>query len=106
MLDHDDRVALFDQLMQHFKKLCHVVEVQAGGWLIKNVECASGCAARQFLGKFHTLCFTAGKCRCLLTNLDIAEANLDECFKLVPNRRNCGKELSTFFNGHVEHVGN
>ena len=42
MLDDDDGVAGFDQLVQHFEEFGHVVEMQAGGGLIQNVERAAG----------------------------------------------------------------
>jgi hypothetical protein len=38
VLDHDDRVALVDQLVQHFEQLGDVVEMQAGGRLVEDVE--------------------------------------------------------------------
>ncbi len=64
------------------------------------------CAARQFLGEFHALRLTTRKCRCLLADLDIAEANLHQRFKLVTHGWNCGEELSAFLNRHVENIGN
>ena len=42
VLDDDDRVALVDQLMQHFEQLAHVVEMQAGGRLVEQIEGAAG----------------------------------------------------------------
>ncbi len=63
MLDHNDRVSLLHQFVQHFEQFCYVVEMQAGGGFVKNIERAASCAARQFLGKLHTLRFAAGKRR-------------------------------------------
>jgi hypothetical protein len=42
VLDDDHRVALVDQFVQHFQQLGDVVEVQAGGRLVENVERAAG----------------------------------------------------------------
>ena len=42
MLDHNDRVALIDQLMQHLQEFCDIVEVQSGGRLVENIERAAG----------------------------------------------------------------
>jgi diacylglycerol O-acyltransferase / wax synthase len=38
VLDHDDRVALVDQAVQHVEQLADVVEVQPGGRLVEDVE--------------------------------------------------------------------
>jgi hypothetical protein len=42
VLDHDHRVALVDQFVQHFEQLGDVVEMQAGGRLVEDVERAAG----------------------------------------------------------------
>src|SRR5689334_16065772 len=55
VLDHDDRVALRNQLVQHLQELLDVVEMQAGGRLVENVERAAGGALRQFLGELDAL---------------------------------------------------
>jgi hypothetical protein len=41
VLDHHDRVALVDQLVQHFQQLAHVLEMQARGGLVEDVERAA-----------------------------------------------------------------
>jgi hypothetical protein len=42
VLDHHHGVALVDQLVEHFQQLLDVVEVQAGGRLVEDVERAAG----------------------------------------------------------------
>jgi hypothetical protein len=42
VLDHHHRVALVDQLVQHFQQLLDVVEMQAGGRLVEDIERAAG----------------------------------------------------------------
>ena len=59
VLDDDHRVALVDQLMQHVEQLRDVVEMQARGRLVEDVERAPGRAARQFLGELDALRFAA-----------------------------------------------
>jgi hypothetical protein len=59
VLDHHDRVALVAQPVQHAEQLLDVVEVQAGGRLVEDVERASGRALRQLLRQFHALRLTA-----------------------------------------------
>ena len=43
VLDHDYRVALLDQGLQHFQKLADIIEVQAGGRLVQNIDGLAGC---------------------------------------------------------------
>ena len=43
--------------MQHAQKLLQIVEVQAGGGLIENVERLSGGRPAQLGGEFHPLSF-------------------------------------------------
>ena len=38
VLDDDHRVALLDQLVEHLEQLADVLEVQAGGRLVEDVE--------------------------------------------------------------------
>src|SRR5882672_10640032 len=42
VLDHDDRVALRHQLVQHFQELLDVVEMQPRGRFVQDVERAAG----------------------------------------------------------------
>ena len=41
VLYDDDRVAEVGETMQNFKQLAHIVEVQAGGWLIEQIKRAA-----------------------------------------------------------------
>ena len=49
VLDHDHGVALLDQAVEHFEQLADVLEVEAGGGLVEDVEGLAGGAARQLL---------------------------------------------------------
>ena len=44
VLDDDDRVARVDQSVQHLEQLVDVVEMQAGGGLVEDVERSAGVA--------------------------------------------------------------
>jgi hypothetical protein len=35
VFDHDDTVSRFDQLIQHVEQSAHIMQVQAGGWLVQ-----------------------------------------------------------------------
>ena len=49
-------VALLDQFVQHFQKLPHILEVQAGGRFVEDVERAAGGAAWQSSFDSFTRC--------------------------------------------------
>ena len=55
VLDDDDGVALVGQFMEHLQELLHVLEVQARGGLVEDVEGLAGGPARQFLGELDPL---------------------------------------------------
>ena len=55
MLDHHDGVALVDKAVEHFEELAHILEMEAGGRLVEDVERLSSGAAREFLGEFDAL---------------------------------------------------
>ena len=44
MFDHNDSIAEIHQALEHVQKSLHVLKVQAGGWLIQDVERSAGLA--------------------------------------------------------------
>ena len=66
MLDHDDRVACIDQLIQHLDKAVNIRHMQTSGGLVQNIDGLAGAFARQFVGQLDALGFAARKrCGCL-----------------------------------------
>src|ERR1700733_9030347 len=74
VLDHDYRVARVCQTAEHAEQPLDVVEVQAGGRLVEDIEGASGRAPREFLGKLDALRLTAGQSRRGLAEVNVIEA--------------------------------
>jgi hypothetical protein len=62
-----------------------VVEVQAGGRLVEDVERAPG-GAGQLLGQLDALRLAARQRRRLLADLDVAQADVDQRLHLVADR--------------------
>uniref|UniRef100_A0A914YSX1 Uncharacterized protein n=1 Tax=Panagrolaimus superbus TaxID=310955 RepID=A0A914YSX1_9BILA len=104
VLDHHHRVAFVAQLVQHAQQRFDVVEVQAGGRLVEDVQGTAGIAARQFLGQLHALCFTTGQRGRALAQLDVAQADVDQCFQLACDRRHRLEQLQCILDGHFQHV--
>ena len=57
MLDHDDRVACIDQLIQHLDKAVNIRHMQTRGGLVQNIDGLAGITAGQLIGKLYTLGF-------------------------------------------------
>jgi recombinational DNA repair ATPase RecF len=105
VLDHHHRVALVDQLVQHFQELAHILEMQARGRLVEDVERAAGGALRQLLRQLHPLRLAARERRRLLAHLDVAEAHAHQRVHLLADRRHRLEEVLRVLDRHVEHVG-
>ena len=61
VLDDQDGVAEVGEAVQDVEEFFYVVEVQAGGGLVQNVECAAGLAFGKLFSEFDALGFAAGK---------------------------------------------
>lgn len=72
VFDDDDGVAVIAQFVQHTEQLLDVVEVQAGGGFVEDVEGFAGVAFGQFFGQFHPLRFAAGQGDGVLAEGDVA----------------------------------
>ena len=82
VFDHEDRIPMIDQAVQHTDQLFHIIEVQAGGRFIEDVECSTGIAFAEFRGELYTLCFTATDSGTALSERHISEAYIQQCSKL------------------------
>jgi hypothetical protein len=61
VLDDDDRVAHRDKVVQHPDELLHVMEVQAGGGLVKEVDGFPGCPLCKLPRELDPLGFSPGE---------------------------------------------
>ena len=105
MLDHDHRVALIDQPVQHGEELLDVVEVQAGRGLVEQVDRAAGGPPRQLLGELDALRLTTRQRRRGLPQPDVAQADVVEGLQLGPDLRHRVEELERLVHRHVQHLG-
>ena len=105
VLDDDHRVALVDQPLEHLEQLVDVVEVQAGGGLVEDVERLAGGDLAELGGELDALGLAAGERRRRLAELDVAEADVVERLEQPRDARDVGEELDRLLDAHVEHVG-
>ena len=83
VLDDDDGVAEVGEAVQDFEELADVVEVEAGGGLVEQVEGAAGLALGELAGQLHALGFAAGERGGALAEVDVAEADVDQGLQLL-----------------------
>ncbi len=105
VLDHQHRVALVDQLVQHFQELPHVFEMQARRRLVEDIQGPPGRAARQLLGELDPLRLAAGKRGCGLADMDVVQPDPLQHRQFVADHRHRLEEVDAFLDRHVEHVG-
>jgi hypothetical protein len=65
------------------EELADVVEVEAGGGLVEEIEGAAGLALGELASELHALSFAAGEGGGGLAEVDVAEADVDEGFELL-----------------------
>jgi hypothetical protein len=78
VLDDDHGIALVPQSMQHLEQLLDVVEVQASGGLIKDIQCLTSVSFGQLFRQLHALRFTAGQRGRGLPELDVGKSHIYE----------------------------
>src|SRR6202040_2572301 len=73
VLDDEDGVAERDKALENIEQFADVVEMQAGGGLVENVESAAGLALGEFASELNALGFAAGERGGGLPELYVAE---------------------------------
>src|SRR5882762_2941595 len=104
VLDDEHGVAEIDEALQDVEELSNVVEVEAGGGLVEDVERAAGLAFRKLAGELDALGFAAGKSGCGLAEGDVAETDFDQRGELLLNLRNIFEELERVGRRQIEDV--
>src|SRR5437870_8659075 len=105
VLDHDHGVAGVDQAVEDVEELADVLEVEAGGRLVEDVEGLAGGAAGELLAELDALRLAAAERGRALADLDVAEPDLLQHAHLVADRGDRLEQLGRFLDVHVEHVG-
>ena len=104
VLYDDDGVALVHELAKHAEQDADVLEMQACGGFVEDVERAAGILAGKLRCKFHALALASGKGVAGLSELDVTQADFLQDLYLAENRWLVGKELNRLIDCHVEDV--
>ena len=105
VLDHDDRVALVDEAVEHFEQFGEVVEVEAGGGFVEQVERLAGVGPSKLGREFHALGFAAGERRRALAEREVVEADVAQRLQDAADLWDVGEQFDGLAARHVEHVG-
>ncbi len=93
MLDDDHRVTGVDEAVQHAEQFLDVVEVQAGGRLVEQVERLAGAAAAQLARQLDALGFAARQGRGGLPEFDVVQADVVQRLEHGADARDVGEML-------------
>src|SRR5699024_11547547 len=105
VLDHQHRVALVDQPLEHPEQLADVLEVQPGGRLVQHVDGPTGGALLQLGSELDALCLTAGQRRGRLTETHVPQAYLHQGPQVTGDGRDGREEVGGLLDRHVQYLG-
>src|SRR5882724_9341877 len=83
VLDDDDRVSKIGEPVQYVEQFADVVEVQAGGGLVEQIESLAGLTLTEFPGQLDALRFSAGERHSRLPEMNVSQADIDQRLQLL-----------------------
>ena len=103
---HDEhRVARLDEPLEHREQLPHVGHVEAGRWLVEDVEGFAGGPLGQLPRQLHPLGLAARERGGRLAEVEVIETDVAECLELAGDVGGVGKELPRVAHLHVQKFG-
>ena len=105
MFDHNHRVALVDEPVQHAEELSHILEVQAGGRLIEDVDGVTGGALGQLTSQLDPLGLASRQGGRRLAETHVPQAHVDQRLHVAGDRWLVLEERERLAARHVQHVG-
>src|SRR5216684_65909 len=106
VLDDQQRSAALEQFAEGAEELGDVVEMQARGRLVENVENALVVRLAEVRGELQALRFPSRKCCRGLTEAQVAEANLIQDAELGNNFRDVDEKGQRFANRQLQYFMN
>ena len=104
VLDDEKRGAGLEQFAKRGEKFGDVLEVQAGGGLVEDIEDAVIFRPRKIGSQLEALRFAARKRGCRLAEAKITEADFVEHAQLGNDFGNTGEKSQGFARGHLENI--
>jgi len=91
--------------VEDLEELADVVEVEAGGGFVEEIEGAAGLALGELAGELHALGFAAGERSGGLAEVNVAEAYVDEGLEFDVDGGDVFQDGDGVGDGEVEEVG-
>src|ERR1035441_3621470 len=104
VFDDNEGVAGSPQFEQDFEQLGDIVELEAGGGLIQNIERAPGLFATQLGAELDALGLAAAERGGGLTAANVPEADFGQREQRLINLRHGAEERGRLIHGHVQHI--
>ena len=104
VLDHDHRVALRGEAVEHLEQLADVVEVQPGRRLVEDVQGLARPLLDQLARQLDPLGLAAGERRRGLAELEVIEPDVVQGLEHPGDLGDVGEVLEGLLHVHVEHV--
>ena len=105
VLDNEEGVAGGAEFEENVEEFGDIVEMQACGRLIENVERLPEGLAAEFGGEFDALRFPTAESGAGLAEANVTEPDFGESQADIVNLRDGSEEINGFVDGHVEDVG-
>src|SRR5207244_257734 len=93
-----------DKSVQDLQKLLDVVEMQAGGRFVEDIESLPGALAAKFPGELDALGLAARKRGGWLAELDVIQADVVQGLQHGPNAGHIGEMLQGLLDVHFQHI--
>src|SRR5215212_1186887 len=103
VFDDDDRIALVDEPVEHVEQLADVLEMQAGGRLVEDVDRPTRRTLLQLGCELDPLRLTARKRRRRLAQPHVAQPHVDQRLEIPVDRADRSEELGCVLDRQVEH---
>jgi len=105
MLDDDDGVTQVCQAIEDQQQLLDVVEMEAGGGFIEDVQRTSRLATAQLARQLDALRLAPGKSRRRLAEMDVPQTHVQQRLELLLDGRDVFQHRQGVLHRHVENIG-
>ena len=105
VLDHNYRVPLVNQFLDHIHQHADVLKMEARGGFIHNIDGIAGTDLGKLTGQFHPLGLAAADRCTRLADLQIPQAHTVERFNDALDTRVGIEKGEGFADGHFQHIG-
>src|SRR5699024_10165113 len=104
VLYDNDRIPVIHKTLDDIDKFPYVFRMEAGRRFIQYIEGFAVGPPVQLGSEFDTLCFTACKCRCRLSEFDVAQTHIKQCLYPAFDLGQVFEEVIGFLDSHRQNI--